>query len=98
MKVLIGLLLLFAVIGFCRTRALARSSGSSAPGAASVGFPMPDVAEAVPTYDDDTDQQHESEEDFLARERMLNHDSHQYMPEFHQEHEQQDGGYADSTY
>lgn len=60
---------------------------------------MPVAAAGVFSDDEDTDQQHECEEDFLARERMLNHDSHQeYLPEFHPEPVQRDGGHAYSMY
>ncbi len=76
MKVLIGLLLLFAAIGYFRTRATAQSSSSTVHSDVAMGYSMPDDAvSASYADDDDGDQQQDSEEDFLARERAMHHGS-----------------------
>lgn len=81
MKVLVGLLLFFAVIGYFRTRALARTCGIPATsGAIDMGYPMPEATpNAAWNDDDDQEQQQESEEEFLARERAMHHANEQHV-------------------
>lgn len=86
MKVLLGLLLFFAVIGYFRTRALARScSPTASTSAIDMGHPIPEApARAWTDDDDDQEQQQESEEEFLARERAMHHaEPHTASEPFH---------------
>lgn len=99
--VLAGLLLgcgVFAFIGYFARRPSPVEWGSDASFRHGVG-----LAQAADDIDDDESDAHgldqqESDEDYLARERMMDYHHDQYMPNFHPEEGHGAGGFADSSY